>query len=84
MLISRSVIASGAILILAMTVGVIRFDPPILIGAITALIGGAVLFGSNRTTAAETNAALDAAEAERKELIGTIDLRLVSDTDRGR
>ena len=80
-LISKAAIAVGGILVLAMAIGAIRFDPTAMIGAMTAVIGGAVLLGSNSSTSQETAAALRAAEAHRAELIGKIDLRVVGDTE---
>ena len=49
-LISKVAIAAGGILILAIVVGALGFDPTILIGAIAAVIGGTVVFGSNTST----------------------------------
>jgi len=82
-LMSQAIIAVGAILVLAMMLGAIRFDPTVMIAAIAAVLGGTVLFGSNKTTSEQTTAALRAAEAHRAELIGEIDLRLVGDGDDG-
>ena len=48
----------------------------------TVAFGGVVLFGSNNSTSEQTTAALRAAEAERAELIGQMDLRVVSDSGR--
>ena len=76
-LISKAVIAVGGILILAMTMGMVRFDPMVMIGAIAAIIGGTVVFGSNTSTLKQTTAAIEAAEAHRAELISRIDLRVV-------
>ncbi len=47
MLLSKVAIGAGAICILAYFLGPIRFDPTILIGALAAIIGGVVVFGSN-------------------------------------
>src|SRR5262245_12359007 len=80
-LVSKIAIALGAILGLVIMVGAIRIDPTALLAAIAAVIGGTVLLGSNRSTLAEMTAAMKAAEAERAELIGGIDLRLVGDGD---
>ena len=74
---SKTAIAGGGILMLAMTFGAIDFNPVTMIGAISAVVGGTVLFGSNRSTLAETKAALDVAEAQRAELLDKIDLRTV-------
>jgi p-aminobenzoyl-glutamate transporter AbgT len=79
--ISKAAIVLGGPLTLAIMFGAIGFDPVVMIAAITAVIGGAVLLGSNSSTSAEKTAALQAAEAERAALISRIDLRLVGDAD---
>jgi hypothetical protein len=76
-LMSKIAIALGGLLALAMAFGLIWFDPTIMIAAITAVIGGAVLLGSNSSTWDEKAAALQDAERQRAELISEIDLRLV-------
>jgi hypothetical protein len=76
-LVSKVAITVGAVLIVAVMFGAIRFDPVIMVGAITVVIGGAVLLGSNSSTSEQTTAALRAAEAERAALIDQIDLREV-------
>jgi hypothetical protein len=78
-LISKVAIAAGGILILAIVVGALGFDPTILIGAIAAVIGGTVVFGSNTSTLKQTSADMKAAEAHRTELISTMDLKVVGD-----
>ena len=77
LLMSKIAIAVGGLLSLAMAFGVIWFDATVMIAAITAVIGGAVLLGSNSSTWDEKAAALQAAEARRAELISAIDLRVV-------
>jgi hypothetical protein len=77
-LISKVAIAIGGALILAITFGAIRFDPMAMVAAIAAVVGGIVLFGSNGSTLEQTMAALRAAEAQRVELIGRIELRIVA------
>jgi hypothetical protein len=76
-LLSKIAIAVGGIVAVAMALGLIWFDPAFMIGAITAVIGGAVLLGSNSSTWDEKAAALQAAEAERAALISEIAPRLV-------
>ncbi|MGC1591943.1 MAG: hypothetical protein WA770_17750, partial [Pseudolabrys sp.] len=75
MLLSKEAVTAGGICILAYFLGPIRFDPTILIGALAAVIGGVVGFGSNSSTAKQAMAAMKDAEAQRAKLIGMIDLR---------
>jgi hypothetical protein len=77
--ISRFAIAVGAILLLATIFGAIRFDPMVMISGIAAVIGGIVFLGSNKSTSDAASAGLRAAEAQRAELIGAIDLRVVGE-----
>jgi hypothetical protein len=50
MALAKVAIAAGGVLILAYFLGAIGFDPAILIGALAAIIGGVVVFGSNSST----------------------------------
>ena len=45
-LISKAAIAAGGTLILAIIIGAVGFDPTVMIGALAAVIGGTVVFGS--------------------------------------
>jgi hypothetical protein len=47
------------------TLGAIRFDPMAMIGAISAVIGGTVVFGSNTSTLKQAAVAIKTAEALR-------------------
>jgi len=78
-LFSKVAIAAGGILILATVVGAVGFDPTVLIGAIAAVIGGTVVFGSNTSTLKQTLTDTKAAEAHRTELISRMDLKVVGD-----
>src|SRR5262249_20366362 len=78
-LMSKIAIAVGGLLSLAMAFGAISLEPTVMIASITAVIGGAVLLGSNSSTWDEKAAALQAAEARRAELISAIDLRVVGE-----
>jgi hypothetical protein len=78
-LISKIAVATGGIWLLALTIGIIRLDPVALIGAIAVVIGGTVVFGSNVSTSKQTAAAIKTAEALRAELIGKINLRVVTE-----
>jgi hypothetical protein len=83
MLFAKAAIAVGGLLLVAIMLGAIRFDPAAMIGAMTAVIGGTVLLGSNSSTSQQTMAALKAAEEQRAELISRIDLRVVGEGGRG-
>ena len=74
---SRFAMALGGILLVGLVFGVIPFDPLILTGAMAAGLGGVVTLGSNNSTAKEAAAQLAAAEAERADLIGSIELRVI-------
>lgn len=76
-LVSQIAIVAGAVLLAALLLGVIRFDATEMLAGIAAVLGGIVGWGSNRSTAQEAAAELAAAEADRKALIGTIDLHVV-------
>ena len=77
MLLSKVAIGAGAVCVLAYLLGAIGFDPTAMIGAIAAVIGGVVVFGSNSSTSKQTAAAMKAAETQRAKLIDMIDLRAV-------
>ena len=77
MLLSKIAIAGGGICMVAYFLVPIGFDSTILIGAIAAVVGGVVVYGSNSSTSKETMAAMKDAEACKAELIGKIDLRTV-------
>ena len=76
-LVSRGAIAAGGLYLVAATLGAVGFDPLWFICSITAVIGGIVVLGSNTSSLRQAAAAIEAAEALRAELIGTIDLQLV-------
>ncbi len=76
-LFAKIVVGGGILWMAAAVVGVASFSPAALLAAIAAVIGGIVVAGSNKSTAAQTEAALQATEARRAELIGGIDLRVV-------
>jgi hypothetical protein len=78
-LISKAAVAAGGTLIFAIVIGAIRFDPTAMIGAIAAVIGGTVVFGSNTSTLKQITAEMKAAEVHRSELISRMDLRVVAD-----
>jgi hypothetical protein len=84
-LFAKMAVLAGAMWLLASTVGAISLDPVALIGAIAAVIGGIVVFGSNTSTSKQAALGIKAAEARRAELIGRIELRPVGEAgDRSR
>jgi hypothetical protein len=73
----RIAVMGGGGVLIAMLVGAIRFDPSVIALAVTAVLGGTVAAGSNRSTAKEAAHELGTAETKRKALIEQIDLRLL-------
>lgn len=78
-LMSRISVVAGGIWLLAVVIGVVGYNPLGLMAAISAVIGGTVMYGSNTTTSREVDAAMNDAEAKRRALIGTLDLRVVGE-----
>jgi hypothetical protein len=78
-LISQIAIAGGGLWMVAATIGIIGFDPVAMLAAISGVIGGTVMYGSNTTTSQEIEAAMKDAEALRAELIGQLELRVVGE-----
>jgi hypothetical protein len=75
----RIAAAVGGALLVALLLGAIRFDLQLMMLAMAALLGGIVAWGSNGSTAKEAESELAVAEANRKALIGMIDLRVVAE-----
>jgi hypothetical protein len=73
--------AAGGVLLFVTLFGVVRFDPRLMIGGMTALLGGFAVWGSNYSTLKEASQELSEAEVERAGLIGKIHLRVVSDRE---
>jgi hypothetical protein len=78
-LVARIALIGGAILLSAILLGAIPFDQRLLLVAIAGLLGGIVLWGSNRSTAEEAAAELAKAEADRTVLIGRLHLHVVTE-----
>ena len=74
---SRIAMASGGIVIAAILLGAIRFDPAAITAAVAAFLGGIVVWGSNGSTAKEAAKQFATAEADRAALIEKIDLRVI-------
>jgi hypothetical protein len=78
-LVSKFAAGAGGVLILAIIIGAVGFNATVMIGAIAAVVGGTVAFGSNASTLKQTTTDMKAAEARRAELISKMDLRVVGD-----
>ena len=76
---SRVAVGGGAVLLIVLLFGAVRFDPMLFALAIALVLGGLVLLGSNSSTAKQSADQIAKAEARRAELIGTIGLRVVSE-----
>ena len=76
---ARVAIACGAIALIAMLFGAVRFDPGMMALAVAAVLGGIVVWGSNGSTAEQAAKELAIADANRKALIGLIDLRVIAE-----
>jgi hypothetical protein len=76
---SKIAIAGGAVWFTLLILRIVWFDATAFVAALTAVLGGIVLLGSNATTWSQTESDLHAAEAERADLIGGIGLKLVSE-----
>jgi hypothetical protein len=75
---SKAAIAGGVALLLIMMLGPFG-SSQVALGSIALVLGGVVSLGSNVSTLRQTEAAISAAELLRSDLIGRIDLRVVSD-----
>jgi hypothetical protein len=71
----------GAVLLLAMMIGLLRFTPVGMVLGITLGIGGVVLTGSSKTTTENLQAALGKAEAARTAAIDNLSLLSIRDDD---
>lgn len=71
--------AAAAAILAAMLFGIMRLDLTWMAGAMAAIIGGIVVFGSNNSTAKEAQAEIGAAESRRAMLIGQLDLHDVAE-----
>jgi hypothetical protein len=78
----RIAAASGGVVLIAMFVGGIQFNPSVMGIAGAAVLGGIVAVGSNRSTSKEALHELTALEAQRATLIEQLDLRIIPDRDR--
>ena len=76
---AKIAVAAGMAWFALVLLWIVSFSAAAFVAALSAVLGGLVLLGSNATTGQQTAADLQAAEAERAQLIGSIDLRLVGE-----
>jgi hypothetical protein len=74
---ARIIMAGGSIVLTAMLVGFIQFDPELMAGAVAATLGGIVAWGSNNSTAREIAKEIIKLESERTVLIEHINPRVI-------
>lgn len=78
---SRLAIATAAVLLVVMLLGLIGVNDNAAIGSIAVILGGIVSLGSNISTLRQTEDAIDDAETLRSDMIDRKHLRLVGGTD---
>ena len=81
---SKAAMGLGGILMAATTLGVVTFDPMMMVAGLAALLGGIVVFGSNTSTANQLSESMRSAEAQRTALIGRLNICLVEDASASR
>ena len=62
---SKAAMGLGGILMAATTLGVVTYDPMMMVAGLAALLGGVVVFGSNTSTANQLLESMRSAEAQR-------------------
>lgn len=72
--VSKGAVAFGAVLLVSLGLGVIRFEPLALVAGISAMIGGVAFYGSNRSTLDEIVSRMASLQARRNELIDALQL----------
>jgi hypothetical protein len=75
---SRIAVAGGGLVLAAILIALIRSDLGVMAAAVSLLLGGIVVWGSNNSTAKEAMGKLAAAESERAALIERINPRVIS------
>ncbi len=76
---AKIAIAAGSAWFALVLVWILPFGSAAFVAALSAILGGIVLLGSNATTWTQTDADLGVAEAMRTSLIEKIELRVVGE-----
>ncbi len=74
---AKAASVGGGLLLVAVVVGLFRFDPAAFFAAITAVLAGIALSGTNRCTLDVVMAAIGERVARRRAMIDGLGLRLV-------
>ncbi|MDJ1159916.1 hypothetical protein QNA08_16995 [Chelatococcus sp. SYSU_G07232] len=74
---AKAAAVAGVLLLVAVAFGRFRLDPLMLVIGIAGVLGGTVLYGSNRSTLQEILDALGAREARRAGLIDELQLPVI-------
>jgi uncharacterized membrane protein len=77
MLASKVAAAAGALILLCLVLGVLRFQPAVFLAALTAVLAGLALLGTHASTLDEVVATLKDREAQRSGMIDGLELRSV-------
>jgi hypothetical protein len=77
MVVSKIGAYGGGIVLAALLLGLLRFDPTAFLAALTALLAGLALLGTHASTLDELVGKMKAHETRRRELIDAIGLRVV-------
>ncbi len=77
MLASKVAAAVGGIILLCLALGLLRFQAPAFLSALTAVLAGLSLLGTHASTLDELVATLKEREAERSRMIDALNLRTI-------
>ena len=72
MMAARVMIAAGGLLLMIIVFGLFRREPVTFVAALTAILGGMVLLGSNKSTLEEIMSLIKTHEARRAQLINAL------------
>jgi hypoxanthine-guanine phosphoribosyltransferase len=75
---ARIAVAGGGVVLAAMLASAIRSDLEMMAAAVSLLLGGIVVWGSNSSTAKEASREIAAADSKRAALIEHINPRVIS------